>query len=56
MNHRTLFFLISLYLLSKTASAIFDIASVGQTGKALKVQDCNVQTTLDFRFSPNSFG
>ena len=54
MNTLTLFVL----LLSLTLPALsaFNIKSTGQTGKALNVQDCNVQTTLDFRFSSSSIG
>ena len=49
--------ILMLLALALPALAVFSIAATGQTGKdTLRTQTCNVQTTLDFRFSSTSVG
>jgi len=49
--------ILMLLALALPALAAFNIAATGQTGKhTLRTQTCNVQTTIDFRFSSNSIG
>jgi hypothetical protein len=46
--------LIALLLLQIHCAPIFNFADTGKSGSTVKNTLCNIQTTLDFKFSSNS--